>query len=95
MGWLYAVVLNLDDAGTLYAPDSIDGVTLGTLGPPDDSLLSPELSPDGRRVAVQRKVQNNEDIWILDALRTIRFTFDAGSDRFPIWSPDGSRIVFT
>jgi Tol biopolymer transport system component len=39
-------------------------------------------------------VQSNADIWLLDADRTIRFTFDASLDRFPIWSPDGSRIVF-
>ena len=55
---------------------------------------SPRLSPDGRRVAVYRTVQGNTDIWLLDADRTTRFTFDASLDRFPIWSPDGSRIVF-
>ena len=71
------------------------GKTLGTLGPPDaNSLTSPSLSPDGRRVAVYRTVQGNTDIWLLDATRTTRFTFDASLDRYPVWSPDGSRIVF-
>jgi Tol biopolymer transport system component len=43
---------------------------------------------------VFRTVQGNADIWLLDATRTTRFTFDPSLDRFPIWSPDGSRIVF-
>jgi len=36
------------------------------------------------------------DIWLLDLARGIpsRFTFDPANDGFPIWSPDGSRIVF-
>ena len=38
--------------------------------------------------------RGNGDIWLLDATRTTRFTFDPSLDRFPIWSPDGSRIVF-
>jgi Tol biopolymer transport system component len=68
---------------------------LGTLGPVDENgLRSPELSPDGRRVAVHRSVQNNDDIWIFDALRATRFTFDTTFDRYPTWSPDGNRIVF-
>ena len=36
----------------------------------------------------------NSDVWLLDATRTTRFTFDASLDRFPVWSPDGNRIVF-
>jgi len=68
---------------------------LGTLGAPDaNNLSAPSLSPDGRRAAVYRTVQGNTDIWFMDATRTTRFTFDASLDRFPVWSPDGSRIVF-
>jgi Tol biopolymer transport system component len=52
------------------------------------------VSPDGRRVAVWRSVQSNSDIWLLDGTRATRFTFDAASDRYPIWSPDGSQIAF-
>ena len=41
-----------------------------------------------------RTVQGNADIWLMDADHTTRFTFDASLDRYPVWSPDGSRIVF-
>ena len=52
------------------------------------------MSPDGRRVVVDRTVQGNSDVWLLDGARTSRFTFDAAADEFPLWSPDGTRIVF-
>jgi serine/threonine protein kinase/Tol biopolymer transport system component len=72
------------------------GKRLGAMGEPDMNALSVvRLSPDGRRVAVHRVVQGNTDVWLLDAARTTRLTFDANVDRFPIWSPDGSRIVFS
>jgi serine/threonine protein kinase len=71
------------------------GRAIGTLGAPDENGLSyPRLSPDGRRVAVFRAVQTNNDIWLLDSVRSTRLTFDPSLDRFPIWSSDGSRIVF-
>jgi eukaryotic-like serine/threonine-protein kinase len=71
------------------------GKSLGTLGAPDENSLSyPRIAPDGRRVAVYRTVQGNSDVWLLDSARTTRFTFDAALDRYPVWSPDGSRIVF-
>jgi serine/threonine-protein kinase len=71
------------------------GKVLGTLGAPDESnLFDPALSPDGRRAAVERTVQGNTDIWIVDGVRTTRFTFDAGQDTSVQWSPDGSRIAF-
>ena len=69
----------------------------GHRGPPDrDGLSSPELAPDGQRVAVQRTVQGNPDVWLMDTGRNVqsRFTFDASSEGHPLWSPDGSRVVF-
>ena len=70
------------------------GTARGTVGDPDASLLNPRVSPDGRRVVASRTVQSNQDLWLLDGTRMSRFTFDPATDRFPVWSPDGTRIVF-
>jgi serine/threonine protein kinase len=74
------------------------GKTMGTIGVPDTAGLSEvELSPDGKRVAVDRTVAANTDVWLMDAALGVptRFTFDASNDLRPVWSPDGSRIVFS
>jgi len=73
------------------------GMQLGTVGPPDgESLVDPELSPDGRQIVVRRAVQGNLDLWLLDVQRGVqnRFTFDVNMDAYALWSPDGRRILF-
>jgi Tol biopolymer transport system component len=73
------------------------GKVSGVAGGVDpEAPLSPEISPDGRRVALDRTVRGNRDVWLMDLARDglTRFTFDAALDGFPVWSPDGSRIVF-
>ena len=54
------------------------------------------ISPDGKRIAASRIENRNNDIWIYEIGRDVwtRFTFDPAVDRRPIWSPDGSKIVF-
>jgi len=61
------------------------------------SFVRPSLSPDGKRLVVDGvDLQGNRDVWIIELAsgNQTRFTFDPGTDIFPIWSPDGSRIVF-
>jgi hypothetical protein len=73
------------------------GIMRGTVGPPDESGLgNPELAPHGRRVAVNRAVRGNDDVWLIDTDRDLqnRFTFHASTEHSPVWSPDGSRVVF-
>jgi Tol biopolymer transport system component len=59
-------------------------------------INGPELSPDGRRLAGDRTVAGNRDIWIVDLARggLTRFTTHPAVDGFPLWSPDGARIAF-
>jgi len=73
------------------------GNALATVGPPDQAgLTNPTLSPEGRRVAVERSLQNETDLWLLDSTRQTRLTHasDGRLMRLPVWSPDGSRIAF-
>jgi eukaryotic-like serine/threonine-protein kinase len=71
------------------------GQNTGAFGGPDESnLLHPELSPDGKRAAVTRGPVGSGDIWLQEDARTTRFTFDPADDRYAIWSPDGTRVVF-
>jgi Tol biopolymer transport system component len=55
-----------------------------------------DLSADGRRAAIVRAVDGNEDIWVVDLERGTqrRMTSDPVADAGPVWSPDGTRIAF-
>ena len=74
------------------------GKQLSVLG---DVAISgnPQLSPDNKTlaVAIVDPQNGNQDIWLYDVARGIRtrLTVDPGDERSPVWSPDGSRIVFS
>jgi len=72
-----------------------DGRTLGMLGDPGE-LSAPRISPDQKTIAFQRTSQQNTDVWTLDLTRntSARFTFEPGLDGWPIWSYDGSGIIY-
>ncbi len=74
------------------------GKKLGTVG--QAALYSnPALSPDGTRVAVgiRETGTGNRNLWILDLKRgtASRLTFDSADDLNPVWSHDGSQILFS
>jgi Tol biopolymer transport system component len=59
---------------------------------------APTLSPDERQVAVVLfdRGTPTSDIWLLDLSvgTSSRFTVDPAADFEPVWSPDGTHIVF-
>jgi serine/threonine-protein kinase len=53
------------------------------------------LSPDGTRLAVTVRAAN-DDIWVYHFARGTftRLTFGGGNSDIPIWTPDGSKILY-
>ena len=69
--------------------------TAATIPAPPRAYLSPQLSPDGTRIAVQ--VDRPEpDLWAWDLERRTltRMTTEAGVDTNALWTPDGQRLLF-
>ena len=74
------------------------GNQIGTVGKPD-LYSNVSLAPDGKSVALDKtdSANQNTDVWIyeLQGEGAKRITFDPAIDAMAIWSPDGSRLVFS
>jgi Tol biopolymer transport system component len=71
------------------------GNVLQTLGEPDQySKMS--FSPDGSHIIAGRGDPDHSSLWLFDLARGFpsRFPTDPPGGEFPVWSPDGLRIVF-
>jgi len=57
---------------------------------------NPAFSPNGRQLAMDISDGTQTDVWVYDIDRDTltRLTFDPADDARPVWSPDGSRVVF-
>jgi len=58
-----------------------------------------QISPDGKHIATDQTdpADRNTDVWMIDPARdsATRLTFDPALDMTPVWSPNGTDIVFT
>jgi Tol biopolymer transport system component len=88
----------INRSGTKLAWWDRNGKKIGNIPREAQVYLQMRISPDGERVAISEPdgtgVRN--DIWLHEIKRDAwtRFTFDAATDGYPIWSPDGKKIVF-
>jgi len=59
-------------------------------------IYSPNVSPDGSRIAVEMG-KANDDIHVYDfsSGTLARATFEEGDERTPIWTPDGTQLAYT
>jgi eukaryotic-like serine/threonine-protein kinase len=105
----YGALFSVSENGVLlYQARSTSGVSqlvwfdrsgkeMGSLGAPANQA-NPRISQDGKRVALDiiDPQIGNMDIWIYESSGGVatRFTSDPAFEADPIWSPDGSRIVF-
>ena len=66
------------------------------LGAEPKRYVYPRLSPDGMRVALEVR-EEEQDIWVWDVRRKTmsRLTVDPQLDALPVWTPDGKRLVWT
>ncbi len=94
-----------DDGTLVYVPGEMQGSSRRLvwvdrqgneelLATPPGGYYIPRLSPDGTKVAIDNR-ESGADIWIWDFARQAmtRFTFTGGP--YPVWTPDGERIVFS
>ncbi|MBI3402305.1 MAG: protein kinase [Acidobacteria bacterium] len=78
------------------------GKDAGTVGEPA-LYRNPALSPDDTRAAVGMSSGvgpasgNDDSIWVVDLKRGVssRLTFGDGLRSFPVWSPDGTRVMYS
>ncbi len=97
-GGALAYVSGVRDSSEQVSWFDRSGKEIGKAGAPG-GYGNVRLSPDEKRIAFERNDAQSRipDIWVTDLNRGVasRLTFDPYQDVFPLWSPDGLRIVYS
>ena len=74
------------------------GNVMGRVGAVQNAIFFPEISPDGKSIAVSARdgEVNDRDVWIHDATAGSKRVHAPakGNDNFPIWAPDGKQLIW-
>ncbi len=94
LAYIPGPVSNVAGAGDVAVADKTGELT--PLNLPQNSYEGPRVSPDGSRLVVGTDDGKEQAVWVYDlagntAIRRLTF---GGSNRFPIWTWDGKRVVF-
>ncbi len=101
-----SVSLSATGAMAYYSTPSINtvatwydasGAPTGVLNVPPGHYEALAISPDGRQAVFVRSVSPSESsLWLVDLARggASRLSTGAGRNDGPVWSPDGSRVVW-
>jgi Tol biopolymer transport system component len=74
----------------------LTGKVIATIGQSKIGLRDPQISPDGRHVAVGVQANGRYDTWIFDVMRggQTRLTFGEGDELPLAWSSSSDRVFF-
>jgi Tol biopolymer transport system component len=91
-------VSNLSGTYQLYTinSDGSDMRQITNLPPTENSLWTPDYSPDGRQIVFSHDMTGALEMYVINADGTglTQVTHDGLADFFARWSPDGQRFVF-
>lgn len=75
---------------------SADGKTVTPATDVLNNVNSFALSPDGKRLVVSLREGSARDLWVMDLERNTRtkLTFVGNYNLQPLWSPDGTQVIF-
>ncbi|MEO6463646.1 MAG: protein kinase, partial [Candidatus Eisenbacteria bacterium] len=73
------------------------GQETGTIDVPIDNWDEVAVAPDGRRAVVGKTGSEGYELWLLEIRRSTmtKLTFDRFDNTGPVWSTDGSEIIYS